>query len=58
MTDLAERVGLSAAVHRKSAPLGKTGVIQGYYARLDPKAMDLPCWCLSKSSCPPNLGNL
>jgi Lrp/AsnC family leucine-responsive transcriptional regulator len=43
MTDLAERVGLSATpCTERVRRLEKAGVIQGYYARLDPKAMDLP----------------
>ena len=42
-TDLAERVGLSvSAVHQRVRRLEQRGMITGYHAKLDAKALDLP----------------
>jgi Lrp/AsnC family leucine-responsive transcriptional regulator len=42
-TDLAERVGLSvSAVHQRVRRLEQRGLITGYHATLDAKALDLP----------------
>ena len=42
-TDLAERVGLSvSAVHQRVRRLEQRGLITGYHAKLDAKALDLP----------------
>lgn len=42
-TDLAERVGLSvSAVHQRVRRLEQRGVIQGYGARVDARALGLP----------------
>ena len=42
-TDLAERVGLSvSAVHQRVRRLEQRGLITGYHAKLDARALDLP----------------
>src|SRR3954447_6454653 len=42
-TELAERVGLSvSAVHQRVRRLEQRGLISGYHAKLDAKALDLP----------------
>ena len=42
-TDLAERVGLSvSAVHQRVRRLEQRGLISGYHAKLDARALDLP----------------
>jgi Lrp/AsnC family leucine-responsive transcriptional regulator len=42
-TDLAELVGLSvSAVHQRVRRLEQRGVLRGYYAAVDPDAIDLP----------------
>ena len=42
-TDLAEKVGLSvSAVHQRVRRLEQRGLIKGYHAKLDAKALDLP----------------